>query len=285
MAMRFTLKVEASEMQNYWTAVMAGFATTFAMVIITTTFRPDLHRASVRMEVGQRFVASGDYDRAIETFSSVLEEVPQHATALHLRGLSHDRLGETQQAIDDYNSAIGLIPQFFDAINDRGILFMKVGQWKEGLADFRRLVALEPNNTSARVNYAFALQKVGRRDDAAACLEVIPEDQRDQTVQYLIACVAMSEDKWSTADSALSAAIEMDANDLKVWLNRAIARWRLGRFSDAISDLDQASKLDEDWMLQATLDELRVRIAESQARTIDAHARIEVAGPTIEIAR
>lgn len=270
-------------MKRHWPTVAVGFALTFVIVIFINAFRPDWHRASVRMEVGQRFSASGDYDRAIETFDSVLHEIPRHAIALHLRGVSHDRLGEVNQAIDDYNAAIDLDPRFFDAINDRGILLMKVGRGEEGLADFRRLVALDPNSTSARVNYAFALQKVGFLDDAAACLEVIPEDQRDETVQYLIASVAMAQGDWPAAESAFSAAVEINADDLKTWLNRAIARWRLGRFADAIADLDHATTLDDDWMLPATIAELRQRIEESQAKTNAINATADLAAPSIDV--
>lgn len=272
-------------MKRHWPTVAFGFALTFAMVIFATAFRPDWHRVSVRMEVGQRFFANDDFDRAIETFDTVLQEIPRHAIALHLRGLSHDRLGEIDQAIDDYNDAIDLDPRFFDAINDRGILLTKVGRGEEGLADFRRLVALDPASTSARVNYAFAMQKAGRLDDAAACLEVIPEDQRDETVQYLIASVAMAQGDWPSAESAFSAAVEINADDLKIWLNRAIARWRLGRFADALADLDQAAQLDDDWILPATIAELRQRIEESRAKSNAINATADNAGPSIEASR
>ncbi len=272
-------------MKRYWLTVAVGFASTFTLVIVIMAFRPDWHRASVRMEVGQRFFASGDFDRAIETFDTVLQDIPRHAIALHLRGVSHDRLGEVNQAIDDYNAAIDLDPRYFDAINDRGILLTKVGRGEEGLADFRRLVALDPGSTSARVNYAFALQKAGRLDEAVACLEVIPEDQRDETVQYLIASIAMAQRDWASAESAFSAAIEMSADDLKIWLNRAIARWRMGRFADAIADLDRAASLDDDWMLPATIAELRQRIEESQAKAMAINATVDIAGPAIDVSR
>lgn len=272
-------------LKRYWPTMLAGFAATFVIVIFFTAFRPDWHRASVRMEVGQRFFASGDFDRAIETFDTVLQEIPRHSIALHLRGVSHDRLGEVPQALDDYNAAIDLDPQFFDAINDRGILLTKLGRGEEGLADFRRLVALDPISTSARVNYAFALQKAGRLDDAAACLEVIPEDQRDETVQYLVASVAMAQGDWTSAESAFSAAVEINADDLKIWLNRAIARWRLGRFADAIADLDHATALDDDWMLPATIAELRQRIEESQSKAVAINATADIAGPAIDASR
>ncbi|HBJ39082.1 MAG TPA: hypothetical protein DDZ51_30920 [Planctomycetaceae bacterium] len=272
-------------MKRHWPAMGFGFAFTLVMIFISMAFRPDWNRASVRMEIGQRFSASGDYDRAIETFDTVLQEIPRHAIALHLRGLAHDRLGETKQAIDDYNRAIDLDPRFFDAINDRGILLTKVGRWEEGIGDFRRLVALDPNSTSARVNYAFALQKAGRLDDAVACLEVIPEDQRDETVHYLIACIAMAQADWSPAELAFSSAVEITADDMKIWLNRAIVRWRLGRFAEAIADLDRAAALDDEWMLPATIAELRKRIEESQGPSGAIEATADIGRPKIEMAR
>lgn len=180
-------------MNRYSSAIGAGFLFTMASVLLAAVFRPDSDRPSVRMELGHRFIASGDFDRAIETFDAVLQVIPRHAVALHLRGLAHDRLGETGQAIANYDRAIELDPTFFDAINDRGILLTRIGRASDGLADFRRLVALDPSSTSARVNHAFALQKAGQVDEAAACLDVIDDALRDETVQYLRACVAMAQ--------------------------------------------------------------------------------------------
>jgi hypothetical protein len=55
-------------------------------------------------------------------------------------------------------------------------------------------------------------------------LDVIDDALRDETVQYLRACVAMAQRDWMNADVALSAAIEIDADEMKFWLNRAISR-------------------------------------------------------------
>ncbi len=89
----------------------------------------------------------------------------------------------------------------------------------------------------------------------------------------------MAQRDWMNADVALSAAIEIDADEMKFWLNRAISRWRLGRAAEAIGDLDQAAKLDEDWMLQATLAELRSRIEASEPRSDATHATADIGRP------
>jgi tetratricopeptide (TPR) repeat protein len=95
----------------------------------------------------------------------------------------------------------------------------------------------------------------------------------------------MAEGDWSSAELAFSAAVEIEADDMKIWLNRAIARWRLGRFADALADLDQAARLDEEWILPATIAELRQRIEESQARSNAINATADNAGPSIEAPR
>lgn len=263
-------------MRRHFATVAVPFSIVLVLLLVTMAFRPDWHRAGVRMEIGRRFFDAGDYDRAIEMCDTVLQAIEEHAPALHLRGLSHDRLGEFDQALRDYRAAIELDPRFFDAINDRGIMLTKMGRLEEGLADFRRLVSLDPVSVSARVNYAFALHKAGRTDEAAGCLEVIGEDQRDETVQYLIASIAMAQQNWDSADEAFSAAIEINSVDVKTWLNRAIARWRLGRHQEAISDLERAAVLDEDWMLQSTIEELRRQI--NQSRPATSVVRLPLAG-------
>jgi hypothetical protein len=59
----------------------------------------------------------------------------------------------------------------------------------------------------------------------------------------------------------------------------------LGRFADALVDLDHAASLDDDWMLPATLAELRQRIEESQSKAMAINATADISGPASDVSR
>ncbi len=241
------------------TALGIGVAATAALLLLVSLLRPDDQNSQVQLALAQQQLDRDTPDRAIESFDRVLQRVPDHVVALHGRGLAYDRLGETELALADYTAAIELDPNYFEAINDRGILLLRSGKWEDGVADFRTLVGMEPMNLASRVNYAFAMQKAGRSQEAAACLEVIPDDQRDSTVHYLLGCLAQQQMDWARAEQLFSSAIELDSGNLKAWLNRALCRYQLGQRDAAAADLQQVADLDDEWMLQGTIETLRER--------------------------
>lgn len=240
-------------------ALTIGAATTAAALLIGSLLRPDEHHPQVLLQRGHQQLDRQAFDRAVQSFDAVLQQIPDHVIALHGRALAYDRLGETDSALADYDAAIELDPSFFEAINDRGILLLRSGDWDAGVADFRTLMGMEPANLTPRVNYAFAMQKAGQSAEAAACLVVIPPEQRDATVHYLLGCLAQQQADWAAATQWFTQSIEQDPGNLKAWLNRALCRAQLGDHQAAAADLDQVASLDEDWMLQGTLELLRGR--------------------------
>lgn len=261
-----------SDRRQRQTALACGAAITLVLLLVFSLLRPDDQSPQMLWQRGQQQLEAGDLDRAIQSLDQLLDQVPDHVLALHARGLAHDRQGDPDSALADYNAAIEWDGEFFEAINDRGILLLGHGQWEAGVADFRTLMALEPMNLTARVNYAFAMQKAGHSDEAAACLAVIADADRDSTVYYLLGCLAQEQLDWAIAEQRFSQAIELDDENLKAWLNRALCRYQLGNSKEAAADLQRVASLDEDWMLQGTIAALRERFEPTDAASA-------VAGP------
>lgn len=226
---------------------------------------PDDRRPEVKLELGRRFAAAGQFDRAIELFDDVLMEVPRHAVAFHQRGLALDGVDEAEAALSDLDAAISLDPAYTDAINDRGILLARLGRDDDALADFRRVIGLDPNHDAARLNYAVALQRSGRIDEALTALEAIPDGNDDATVAYLKACIWLSQGRLVAAEQLFDRLVTQDADNTKAWLHRGLCRWRLGRHDQGVADLEQAVRLDDELMLAELVAELKTALAERVA--------------------
>jgi tetratricopeptide (TPR) repeat protein len=117
---------------------------------------------------GNLFLSRGEYGRAVEDFTEVLDLEPRNAHALLARADALRDSGDREQAIADYVAAIGL-----DADND--LVWINRGDEREGASDlgealkifrdtvaaFQGLVRAEPTNVRWRRDLSLAEFRVG----------------------------------------------------------------------------------------------------------------------------
>lgn len=82
--------------------------------------------------------------REIQAVTQKMSSNPNAANAesYFQRGLSQERLGDTQQAIDDYTTAIRFDTNYAQAYHQRGILNNAIGQRKKAIDDLRKAAKL-----------------------------------------------------------------------------------------------------------------------------------------------
>ena len=68
-----------------------------------------------RIIKGEQYFQSGDYGKALELFTSVLEEDPKNVEALNDAGVVSSQLGQPEQAIDRFEQVLALQPSNEDA--------------------------------------------------------------------------------------------------------------------------------------------------------------------------
>lgn len=78
-------------------------------------FDPKERNASQYNQKGKAFAQVGNLDRAIESFTKAIEEVPGDGTLYYNRGLAHLNRGNFESALDDLRVAIRISPQYPDA--------------------------------------------------------------------------------------------------------------------------------------------------------------------------
>ncbi|MEC5217578.1 protein O-GlcNAc transferase [Actimicrobium sp. GrIS 1.19] len=118
-----------------------------------------LQQALVEHQRGMLAQASDLYDQ-------ILALRPQHADALHLRGLIDFQNGETVAAVARMRAAIAQNanePRYFYNL---GTALMKLGEQDEAATQFRRVIEDDPDNADAHGNLAAALGGLGETDAA-----------------------------------------------------------------------------------------------------------------------
>ena len=80
--------------------------------------------------------------RMVETLTEKIEENPQDAESLHLRGLLNSQLGEQRRSAEDYGRVIALYPGDVEARLGRAHANYELGEYQMALADYDDAIRL-----------------------------------------------------------------------------------------------------------------------------------------------
>lgn len=84
---------------------------------------------------GDRYYASGQHAKAVESYSAAIDMQPKTAQFYYDRGCAYDSLGEYDKAISDLDKAIELEPRLAEAYNNRGYTYSSVGEYNKAISD------------------------------------------------------------------------------------------------------------------------------------------------------
>ncbi|MDX2159799.1 MAG: tetratricopeptide repeat protein [bacterium] len=101
-------------------------------------------RTSYYMGEGLGFYESGQFSRAVNSFTCILFEIDNsHVPAYMGRALVLTERGDYDRALEDYTRAVELDPNNVSAFNNRGIVHSLLGDYEEAQSDFDRALGLD----------------------------------------------------------------------------------------------------------------------------------------------
>lgn len=101
----------------------------------------------VLVDIGNCYLFSLQYEKAIEYFTKAIKENSDFARAYSNRGVAYRDLGLYQFAIDDYTYAIKLLPDEGLYYNNRSNAYSAIGEKNLALEDSLMAVKLRPDNS------------------------------------------------------------------------------------------------------------------------------------------
>ena len=119
---------------------------------------------------GYRYYEAGEYDNAIQSYTTAINMQQNVAQFYNDRGCAYDCLGKFEAAISDYKTAINLNPDFFVAYNNCGVAYRNQGNYKEAISYLDKAIELNPEYDKAFNNRGSAYDKLGEYDKAIADL-------------------------------------------------------------------------------------------------------------------
>jgi tetratricopeptide (TPR) repeat protein len=128
---------------------------------------------------GQAFMNLGEFDKAIEDYSTAAKLNSSYYQAFYNRGVAFEKIGQPNRAIADYERTISLNPSSYQAYNNCGILYGNSGAYQKAIEFFNQAIAINSAYPSSYFNRGFTLSLVGQFDKALADYNTTIElDQR-----------------------------------------------------------------------------------------------------------
>ena len=196
---------------------------------------------------GVAYNIKGDFDRAIQDFNKAMQLHPDHANAYNNRGNAYSEKGDFDRAIQDFNKAMQLHPDHANAYNNRGNAYSEKGDFDRAIADYNKAIELNPDDAKAYNNRGIAYSEKGDFDRAIADYNKAIELDPDYAEPYINRGVAY--DNKGDFDRAIAdhhTAIKRKPNYAKAYNNRGVAYAKKGDYDRAIVDFNTAVQLNPD---------------------------------------
>lgn len=115
----------------------------------------DLYRAAIRLhQQGRGNEAAAIYDR-------VLAERPDHAGALHLKGVLAIQAGDFERAIALIEQSVAIDPSHGLALANLGVAYRSLNRFDEAIPLLRRALEIDPDSPLVLANLGQALNRAG----------------------------------------------------------------------------------------------------------------------------
>jgi len=115
----------------------------------------DLYRAAIRLhQQGRGSEAAAIYDR-------ILAAQPEHAGALHLKGVLAIQAGDFERAIELIEQSVAIDPSHGLALANLGVAYRSLNRFEEAIPLLRRALEIDPDSPLVLANLGQALNRAG----------------------------------------------------------------------------------------------------------------------------
>jgi len=172
----------------------------------------------------------GDYQGAVDAYSSVIRLEPDNAVAYYNRGLAKYNLGQHVMAVADYDTAIRLNPDDAKAYYNRGIAKYRLGRHVAAITDYDSAIRLKPDYAKAYYNRGVAKYRLGQHVAAITDYDTAIRLKPDLTDAYYNRGNAKDDlGQHVAAIADYDTAIRLNPDYGNAYHNRGVAKARLNR--------------------------------------------------------
>lgn len=182
--------------------------------------------------VGEIYSTRENYESAVKYFTNAIELDPYEDEFYTKRAKVYENMKLYDLALDDYTRVIELCPDQYTSYLKRASFFEKiVTDYSRAIEDYRTALSLNPTKKYIQSNIIDCYLKSG---DTLKALEEI----KGNAYNYRRNCeIYLTCKYYEEAVKCYSNIIEYYSQDIKSYLGRASAYFKLGRYASAINDI------------------------------------------------
>ena len=183
--------------------------------------------------------ALGAYRQGLESDSSNMELHGSLGTLLV-------SMGKLTEGIQHLKEAVRLSPLVQPALHvSLGGALAELGQLEAAGKEYEKVFAVQPKHPGARNNYAVALRKNGRIQEAEELLlQLIGDHPKNVDAYNNLSAIAVDKMEWPKAERYARIALDIDGTLPEAWNNLAIAQEEQGRSGESERSYVRAIELD-----------------------------------------
>ena len=161
--------------------------------------------------LGLAFERLGRFAEAVQAYQRVLALNPTHPEA-HVRlGLGWLRLGQPEKALPHFAEAVRLRPDYAEAEGNWGAALFQLGRHREVLPHWERVLSLQPDSLTAHYNLALLRTELGQHESALPHFETAAQlGPNDPEIQLNFARALLRTNRKDEAREVLSTTLRQN---------------------------------------------------------------------------
>ncbi|MEM8534849.1 MAG: tetratricopeptide repeat protein [Chloroflexota bacterium] len=198
-----------------------------------------LHRSVLIYNIAQVYNSMERYDEAIHYYSATMEMDPNYSEYYNERGNIYLQMAQYELAIADYTKAIALSPPYAEVWTNLGQCYRLMGKMEDAVSAYSRALDLEPKQRLALLGRAEAHDALQQDEDARHDYDTLLTIDPTHVQALLRKAVdAYEEGDFPLTLETLNTALTHHTDITELYWNRAIVLKEMGRFAEAISDVE-----------------------------------------------
>ncbi|QEG43616.1 tetratricopeptide repeat protein [Roseimaritima ulvae] len=217
-----------------------------------------LARGRVRLAAGKLEAGLVDLNRAAELAS-------QNGEFLAPLGFGYLAAGHPETAIKVFSAALDKQPQSVEAWMGRGLAYSQTGNANNARSDFAQAIKLDPLHAFPRKHLGALLHDQGQLDAAEQALtKAIELDAHDGFARKAMGRLRFDQGNLEAARDAFSIAIKLDNKDTEALTGRGVVRHAMGDLKAAEADylaaIEAAEALPDNAFMWSNLGQVQMEL-------------------------
>ena len=212
----------------------------------TETLRFDLNTVELRVALGNLYLQSGEYQRAVQQLEIALERDPQNINSLSTLAKTRAELNQTQQAETLFLKAIDIQPRYWKTHEQYGNFLFETGRPDKAVFYYRAAIDMTPDNAAAYNNLGAAYMMSNRFDKAAEAWQESLKLEDNESASSNAGTALFLAGEFDEAASMYRRAIQISKDKHILWGNYADALWFGSTPESAKSNYETAILLAEE---------------------------------------